>query len=191
MDNPVIIDFATMLFSHSDENLREILSAIYQVAPDSTEEISTVTQGDTSAKHADPANTRLQQPHSRVLLGMDSSQMISAEMLRASGGASMIDAFTGLDHPSTVSALLLPPQLITGMFTTNSVWTERHLKTLLRKHRLRVGLLKTLYGREDDDSTPDEQADILEAVAKMLDVFEALVLMRDYSLSRMGQFFKG
>jgi hypothetical protein len=190
MDNTAIIDFATMLFSHSDENLREILSAIYQVESESTEEISTVT------KHADP---RLQQPHSKVLLGMDSSQMISAEMLRASGGASMIDAFTGLDHPSTVSTLLLPPQLITGMFAANSVWTERHLKTLLRKHRLRIGLLKTLYESEDEDEQDDQPpqrdenqaADILECVARMLDVFEALVLMRDYSLSRMGQFFKG
>lgn len=188
MDNTAIIDFATMLFSHSDENLREILSAIYQVEPESTEEISTVT------KQADP---RLQQPHSKVLLGMDSSQMISAEMLRASGGASMIDAFTGLDQQSTVSTLLLPPQLITGMFAANSVWTERHLKTLLRKHRFRIGLLKTLYEREDeeDDQPPqadeNQAADILECVARMLDVFEALVLMRDYSLSRMGQFFKG
>jgi hypothetical protein len=87
------------------------------------------------------------------------------------------------------------------MFAANSVWTERHLKTLLRKHRLRIGLLKTLY--ESEDRSPDEQddqppqadenqaADILECVARMLDVFEALVLMRDYSLSRMGQFFKG
>ncbi len=148
-----------------------------------------------------------------VASGKDPSQMVAAEHLRLTAGASATDILLGLNLQPTVLGIFPPPpgnrEVLRHLTPTRR---RTLLSALLRRQSIRLEHLTALYrneeekrrnGREQDEpeteasELPGTAAHLsrahreLEAVTDLLDLLERLVEMQDYTLCQMGTFSKG
>lgn len=149
-----------------------------------------------------------------VLIGRDPSQMVAAEHLRGSGGASAIEELLGLNlQPSIIGAFPPPPGNSEALRHMTPTMRRMIVSTLLARQRHRLGRLSRLLredgerGESDDDSergtelaellmlgdAPRQQRAGYEigCAARMLNLLDELLAMQDYTLSQMGTFSHG
>lgn len=154
-----------------------------------------------------------------VLAGRDPSQMLAAERLRETGGASATEQLLGLHlRPTVMGAFVAPPGNAEALRHMTPVMRRNVMHTLLRKQRARMRRLARLLrdgrrggereqagaGAEDSGApgealaavAPDEaqlaraRAELLSTV-RLLDLLEELLAMQDYTVSQMGTFSQG
>lgn len=99
-----------------------------------------------------------------VLAGRDPSQLVAAERMRASGGASAVEQQLGLNlQPSVLGTLTAPPGNLEALRHLTPTMRRTIMRGLLEKQRARVRTLATLVRRnqdeqhEADDSRPDDE----------------------------------
>ena len=153
-----------------------------------------------------------------VLAGRDPSQMLAAERLRETGGASATEQLLGLHlRPTVMGAFVAPPGNAEALRHMTPVMRRNLLHTLLQKQRARTRRLARFLrdgrrggdGREQGEAgEPDVPADALAPVAsdeaqlararqellsavRLLDLLEELLAMQDYTVSQMGTFSQG
>ena len=154
-----------------------------------------------------------------VVTGRDASQLIAAEKMRSSGGASATDVLLGLNQqPSVLGGLLAPPGNLEALRHLSPVLRRKILRNLLAKQKNQMRRLVAVARDEKEsyhersNEPPDEaenfapdvenEANALEfynrrvyqdlaATTKMLDLLDELLNMQDYTLSQMGSFAPG
>lgn len=154
-----------------------------------------------------------------ALVGTDPTQLVAAEHLRATGGASAVEKLLGLDwQPPLLGAFPAPPGNVEALRHLTPDMRRAVLRSLLSKQRGRMRHLSQMLrlsrghdgGRDEggegerDEAEPQaegapvthtagiEQArGQLSAALKMLDLLEDLHSMQDYILSQMLTFSKG
>jgi len=153
-----------------------------------------------------------------VLAGRDPSQMLAAERLRETGGASATEQLLGLHlRPTVMGAFVAPPGNAEALRHMTPVMRRNVLHTLLRKQRARTRRLARFLrdGRRAGDERergeagePEAPTEALAPVAadeaqlarardellnavRLLDLLEELLAMQDYTVSQMGTFSQG
>ena len=149
-----------------------------------------------------------------VLTGKDPSQLVAAEHLRTTGGASATEMFLGLDlQPTIPGAFPAPPgnrEVLRHMSPTRR---RTIIRSLLQRQRERMKRLAMLIGEDADEHRrrqhpedhQDEQTQLqhriearrqrasyeLGSTAELLDLLDDLLEMQDYTLSQQGSFSRG
>lgn len=156
-----------------------------------------------------------------AVTGRDQTQILAAEHLRASGGASATETLLGLNRqPSMLGGLLAPPGNLEALRHLTPVMRRKILRELLAKQRSQMRRLVHVARDEEeyqqqedaqqhDESNAEELAapvpieaaalnfhnqrvfQDLAATTKMLDLLDELLNMQDYTLSQMGTFAQG
>lgn len=155
-----------------------------------------------------------------VLAGRDPSQLLAAERMRASGGASAVERQLGLNlQPSVFGALTAPPGNLEALRHMTPTMRRTIMRRLLDKQRGRMGNLAGLVRRnqeqgdregsehdeqrgsfasalmENSPSVTEEQAararEEFGRAARMLVLLDELLAMQDYAISQMGTFSQG
>jgi hypothetical protein len=154
-----------------------------------------------------------------VLAGRDPSQMVAAERMRASGGASATDELLGLNRqPSMLGAFAPPPGNSEALRHMTPTMRRAVMRTLLEKQRERMLRLASTTRRErdheeaggegrDDQFADDSSQNLpllpldaaqlerarheLNSTTRMLDLLAELLAMQDYVFSQMGTFSQG
>lgn len=151
-----------------------------------------------------------------VLAGRDPSQMVAAERLRETGGASATEQLLGLHlRPTVMGSFVAPPGNAEALRHMTPVMRRNVLHTLLQKQRARSRRLARFLrdgrrgggeqGEAGDQDVPTEalapvapdetqlaraREELLSAV-RLLDLLEELLAMQDYTVSQMGTFSQG
>jgi hypothetical protein len=153
---------------------------------------------------------------SDVLTGKDPSQLIAAEQLRSTGGASATEELLGLNQqPTMLGAFPSPPGNAEALRHMTPSIRRNIMRSLITKQkdqmRRLTSLLRDQREKEDKESEHrkfneegllDENAslesdgfrnacDELQRMAHMLDLVDELLAMQDYTLSQMNSFSKG
>jgi hypothetical protein len=154
-----------------------------------------------------------------VLAGRDASQMIAAEHLRATGGASATDELLGLNRqPTMAGAFAAPPGNSDALRHITPTMRRTLMRGLLDKQRGRMRRLARTVRHENGQPQPDDDredqreqlldellqevaglseaqltraAEELQCAARMIDLLEELLAMQDYTISQMGTFAQG
>lgn len=154
---------------------------------------------------------------SDVLAGRDPSQVLAAERMRASGGASATDELLGLNRqPTILGALAPPPGNSEALRHMTPTMRRTLMRTLLDKQRARMRhLAHTLRREQPEEESEDERRqenqtqELMQALValddeqaervwrevtnagRMLDLLDELLAMQDYAFSQMGTFSHG
>ena len=148
-----------------------------------------------------------------VLAGRDPSQLAAADLLRTTGGTSMISQMLGLNlQPTITGAMFAPPGNSEALRHMTPEMRRALVRALLDKQRAQMRRLVVLLQdgqddqprrerRQDSDDLSDDYPrpdrgthrgfQQLASAARMLYVLEELLAMQDYAFCRMGTFSKG
>jgi|GEM_PF-1130953 len=154
---------------------------------------------------------------SDVLAGRDASQVLAAERMRASGGASATDELLGLNRqPTILGALAPPPGNSEALRHMTPTMRRTLMRSLLDKQRARMRHLAHTLRREQpeeesegerrqenqtqelvqalvalDDAQAERAWQEVTNAGRMLDLLDELLAMQDYAFSQMGTFSHG
>lgn len=155
-----------------------------------------------------------------VLAGRDASQMVAAERMRETGGASATEQLLGLNQqPSILGAFAAPPGNSEALRHMTPTMRRTIMRGLLDKQRTRLRRLARFVREERDNDSDEREADEGEAsqfarellgnfaapneaqlararnelanTARLLDLLDELLAMQDYTISQMGTFSQG
>lgn len=154
-----------------------------------------------------------------ALIGADPTQLVAAERLRTTAGASAVDKLLGLDEPPPLlGAFPPPPGNIEALRHLTPEMRHAGIRLLLARQRARMRQLSQLLRREqehqgerdEDDPADGDELDQqsggvpatravgiqssrqqLSDALKMLELLEDLHSMQDYILSQIFTFSKG
>lgn len=154
-----------------------------------------------------------------VLAGRDASQMVAAERMRATGGASATEELLGLNRqPTMAGAFAALPGNSDALRHITPTMRRTLMRGLLDKQRARMRRLARAVRQEngqadDGDERPEQREQLmdellkdvaglseaqlaraveeLKSAARMIDLLEELLAMQDYTISQMGTFAQG
>ncbi|MFN7928233.1 MAG: hypothetical protein U0Y68_09830 [Blastocatellia bacterium] len=146
-----------------------------------------------------------------AVTGRDPSQLIAAEHLRTTGGASATDILLGLNlFPTKLGAFPAPPGNQEALRYLSPARRRAIIRSLLDKQRERMRKLSLLVQMDEEEkkrrqprheaAAPQEAmtnrqtqraSRELDSVADLLELLEEMLMMQDYTLAQMGTFSKG